>query len=196
MLVILRADYDFGAHIHAFRWKDQNIVLDVNSGAIHVLDEVAWQLLGKIMEYRGDINQAREYCCQHFLPEEVDEALSDFMTAYQEESLFTEADDMQIDFSGLMIKAVCLNIAHACNMKCKYCFASQGDFGLKPSLMTLETGKQSLDFVIEKSGGIKNIEVDFFGGEPLLNIDVVKELVFYGRQREVETGKHFNYPDY
>ncbi|MEN6461711.1 MAG: thioether cross-link-forming SCIFF peptide maturase [Syntrophomonas sp.] len=75
----------------------------------------------------------------------------------------------------------------------KYCFASQGVFGLKPSLMSLETGKQSLDFVIEKSGGIKNIEVDFFGGEPLLNIDVVKELVQYGRQREVETGKHFNF---
>lgn len=191
--MFLGADYNFAAHIHAFRWKEQNIVLDVNSGAIHVLDEVAWQLLEKIMEYRGDINQARKYSCQYFRPEEVDEALSDFMTAYQEESLFTEADDMQMDFSGLKIKAICLNIAHACNMKCKYCFASQGDFGMKPALMSLETGKQALDFVIEKSGGIKNIEVDFFGGEPLLNIGVVKELVYYGRQREEETGKHFNF---
>ncbi|MGI5921171.1 MAG: thioether cross-link-forming SCIFF peptide maturase [Syntrophomonadaceae bacterium] len=189
----LRADYDFAAHLHMFRWKELNIALDVNSGAIHVLDEIAWQLLQKITDCRGDIDQARNDCYQKFPAAEVDEALGEIMEAYREEALFSEAVDIPFDFSGLMVKAICLNIAHACNMKCKYCFASQGDFGLKPSLMSLDTGKQALEFVIAKSGQLKNIEVDFFGGEPLLNIEVIKKLVAYGRQREKETGKHFNF---
>lgn len=191
--MISLAAYEFDANIHMFKWKDLNIVLDVNSGAIHVLDEPAAVLLRRIIELRGDCNQAVQDSYKVFPPEVIDEALADIMTAYQEESLFTGPIDMPIDLTGLTVKALCLNIAHACNMKCKYCFASQGDFGMKPSLMSLETGKQAFDFLIARSGGRKNLEVDFFGGEPLLNINVVKELVGYGRQREAETGKHFNF---
>lgn len=186
-------DYNFKAHIHMYRWNELNIVLDVNSGAIHVLDEVAYQLLEEIVTNQGDIPKAIETCTRIFPRAEVTEAAGDITSAYEAEALFTAEEDLVVDLSGMKPKALCLNIAHACNMKCRYCFASQGDFGMKPALMSLDIGKKSLDFLIAQSAGIKNLEVDFFGGEPLLNADVVRELVRYGREREVQADKHINF---
>ncbi|NMR96222.1 4Fe-4S cluster-binding domain-containing protein, partial [Vibrio parahaemolyticus] len=92
-----------------------------------------------------------------------------------------------------IVKAMCLHVAHDCNLKCRYCFASQGNFNGERKLMDLETGKKALDFLVKSSGNRRNLEVDFLGGEPLMNFDVVKELVFYGRELEKKHNKHFRF---
>jgi uncharacterized protein len=187
------ASYDFKANIHLYQWNDLNILLDVNSGAIHVLDELARDFITCLMKNRGDFYLAVEDCSQRFPSPEVMEVANEVLAAYEEGELFTPEEELSLDLSLLPIKALCLNVAHACNMKCRYCFARQGDFGMKPALMSLEVGKKAFDFLIANSSGVRNLEVDFFGGEPLLNFEVVKGLVFYGRQLEQETGKHFNF---
>lgn len=186
-------NYNFAANIHLFRWKELNILLDVNSGAIHVLDEMAYCLIDKIISYNGDITKAVEDLSHEFPRNEIEELMRELEEAYAKEAIFTESLLPYVDLSSMNIKAICLNVAHACNMKCKYCFASQGDFGMKPCLMTLETAKKAMDFLIEQSGNIRNLEVDFFGGEPLLVADMLKDLVVYCRQREAECNKRFNF---
>jgi len=187
------AGYDFNANIHLYRWNELNILLDVNSGAIHVLDNLANDFVTCLMKNRGDFYLAVEECSLRYPSSEVMEVATEILAAYEDGEIFTPEEDLTLDLSILPIKALCLNVAHACNMKCGYCFASQGDFGMKPALMSLEVGKKAFDFLITNSNGVKNLEVDFFGGEPLLNFEVVKELVLYGRKLEEETGKHFNY---
>lgn len=186
-------DYDFAAGIHLYRYNELNILLDVNSGAIHLLDELAYCLLEKLVVLRGDREKVLAAMEKEFPAEEIAEAFREMEGAEENGSLFTEFAIPVVDLSQLSVKAICLNIAHACNMKCSYCFASQGDFGLKPALMSLETAKKSLDFLLEKSGERKNLEVDFFGGEPLLVFPVIRELVPYARGRERERGKRFNF---
>ena len=185
--------YDFEAGIHLFRYQELNILLDVNSGAIHVLDDISYRFIEKLRDYEGDNEQVIKELGSEFSNEDLDEVAAELESAYQAEAIFTKEDDLRLDFSHLQIKALCLNVAHVCNMKCHYCFASQGDFGLKPGLMSLQTGQKALDFLIAKSGSVKHLEVDFFGGEPLLNIAMLKELVCYGRQREAEWSKKFNF---
>lgn len=187
------AGYDFDAHIHLYKWNDLNILLDVNSGAIHVLDELAFDFINGLIKYKGDFYRAMEDCLTGYKQQEVEEMMQEILVAYEKGAIFSEPDDIVVDLSQMAVKALCLNIAHSCNMKCTYCFASQGDFGLKPSLMSQTTGRQALDFLVKASGDIRNVEVDFFGGEPLLNFDVVKELVEYGRKLEQETGKNINF---
>lgn len=186
-------NYNFKAHIHLFKTRNLNILLDVNSGAIHVLDELSYRLIESLIESEGDLGQARHSVSRDFSEEEVREAEEELQRAYQERLIFTEPESISINLPAFYVKALCLNVAHACNMKCHYCFASQGDFGMKPSLMTLETAKAALDFLIARSGPIHNLEVDFFGGEPLLVADMLQQLVLYGRQREKESHKRFNF---
>lgn len=185
--------YDFAADIHLFRWKELNLLLDVNSGAIHILDDISCRFIEKLRDYAGDSDQVMEDLEAEYSGNELWEVVEELESAHKVGAIFTEADILLADLSDLPIKAICLNVAHACNMKCRYCFASQGDFGMNPCLMSLETGQRALDFLIEKSGRVKNLEVDFFGGEPLLNAVMLRELVQYGRQREEESGKHFNF---
>lgn len=189
----LPVNYDFEANLHLFHWKDMNILLDVNSGAIHLLDDVAAEVMQALIANQGDGARVLEQLSEEFAREEIEDILGEIEEAFAEQALFTEDLFPRIDLSEMNVKAICLNVAHSCNMKCGYCFASQGDFGLKPSLMDIETARKAMDFLIEKSGPIKNLEVDFFGGEPLLVADMLRELVAYCRQREKEAGKHFNF---
>jgi len=187
------AAYDFDANIHMFRYNDLHIVLDVNSGAVHLLDDLAAAFIMELINSRGDMYMAMERCMAAYPQEAVMETMNEIMALMENDALFSEEDEIALDLAGLPLKALCLNVAHVCNMNCGYCFASQGDFGLKPSLMSLETGKRALDFLVENCGGVKRLEIDFFGGEPLLNAGVVKELVDYGRELEAQTGKTFNF---
>jgi uncharacterized protein len=187
------AAYDFSAHIHLFRWQQVNILLDVNSGAVHVLDDLAARLVHLLIKYQGDFYQAVEKASQEYPPEQVMETVTEILTAYENGALFSEPEQVPLNLLELPVKALCLNVAHACNMRCRYCFASQGDFGMGKALMSLKTGQKALDFLVEKSGGVKNLEVDFFGGEPLLNADMIRDLVAYGRQIEQSSQKKFHF---
>jgi len=187
------AAYDFDANIHIFQYRDLNIVLDVNSGAVHLLDDLATDFIKEMKNSRGDFYMAMEKCMARYPQDEVMETMNELLALMENDSLFSEEEEIILDLAGLPLKALCLNVAHACNMKCGYCFASQGDFGLKPALMSLDTGKRALDFLIENCAGVRRLEIDFFGGEPLLNAGVVKDLVLYGRDLEAKTGKSFNF---
>ncbi|HEX3011872.1 MAG TPA: thioether cross-link-forming SCIFF peptide maturase [Syntrophomonadaceae bacterium] len=187
------AAYNFEANLHMYKFGEANIVMDINSGAIHMFDDVAYALLQNLVRCQGDMYHAAEICGHTFPPAQVSEAVVELMALYEEGSLFTEDEDIHFDWPEVPVKALCLNIAHTCNMRCTYCFAGQGNFGLQEGLMPIDIGRQALDFLIDRSQGIKHLEVDFFGGEPLLNQNMMKELVEYGRQREAETGKRFNF---
>lgn len=187
------ANYDFKAHIHLFKWQEHNLLLDVNSGAIHVLDDASCKFISKLMQVKGDFDVARECLAQEIPALELDEIIAEVSAAIQAGALFTPAEFWPVDLSAMQVKALCLNVAHACNMKCSYCFASQGDFGMDACLMSLETACQALDFLMEKSGAVKNLEVDFFGGEPLLVAPMLKDLVQYGRKLEKQYNKKINF---
>lgn len=183
--------------IHQYKMNGYNIVLDVESGSIHTVDDVAYDIIElyettPIEEIISIIT--RRY---NVTREDVQEVAEELETLREEGKLFTE--DL---FSGQadlfkqrqsVVKALCLHVAHACNMTCGYCFAGKGEYHGEKALMSYETGKQALDWLIENSGSRKNLEVDFFGGEPLLNIEVIKQLVAYGRSRETECGKQFRF---
>ncbi len=185
--------YDFAAGIHLFRWKELNLLLDVNSGAIHILDEIGTKFIEKLQAYAGNAIQARKDLATQYTDDELQEVEIELESLRAAGAIFTEEELLLADLSDLPIKAICLNVAHACNMKCRYCFASQGDFGMEAGLMSLATGQKALDYLVEKSGPVKNLEVDFFGGEPLLNLAMLRELVQYGRQKEAAAGKRFNF---
>lgn len=188
--------------VHCYKLSGLNIVLDVYSGSVHVVDEVAYDII------EGYETKTREELTREMLtkykdredvtPEELDECFAQIEALREAGKLFTpdtfedKAGDLKKKTSGV-VKALCLHVAHTCNLNCSYCFASQGKYHGDRAVMSLEVGKRALDFLIENSGSRRNLEVDFFGGEPLLNFDVVKELVKYAREREVECGKNFRF---
>lgn len=186
-------NYDFDAHIHLYKFDGLNILLDVNSGAVHLLDDMGFCFMLNLKQNQGDFNKAVKQTADIYPLKEVKEIEEEIRQKTKENSLFTFPQDINLDLTGMQVKALCLNVAHACNMKCTYCFAGQGSFGGKPALMASDTGKKALDFLVQKSGKARNLEVDFFGGEPLLNFKVVKEIVAYGRELEKTTGKKFNF---
>lgn len=183
--------------IHRFTKNGLNFLLDVNSGAVHLLDDVSYAVSGLIDE------KMTETC-----PDAIVEALPQYDAAAVREAyaelydlkkngqLF--ADDDYIDVSkyipvGAPVKALCLHVAHDCNLRCQYCFASTGDFGTGRKIMPFEVAKKAIDFVISRSGKRRNIEVDFFGGEPLMAWDTVKQTIDYARSIEEEHGKKFRF---
>ncbi len=185
--------------LHCFKNNGYNIVLDINSGAIHVVDEVTFDYLELIdehgMDYATSIIKERY---PQISEDEIEECKSEILELKEAGELFTEDTyrDKIIDFSGrqTVVKALCLHISHDCNLACKYCFADEGEYhGGKRELMSFEVGKAALDFLVANSGTRRNLEVDFFGGEPLLNWDVVKRLVEYGRSIEKEHDKNFRF---
>ena len=183
--------------IHRFQSNGINIVLDINSGCIHLVDQVAYDLL-PLMEEGKQPEQIREILGERYTADQIESAYAECSQLRKDGMLFTEdvyekAIDAFTENRQTVVKALCLHIAHDCNLACRYCFAGEGEYHGRRAMMSADTGKKALDFLIENSGSRKNLEVDFFGGEPLLGWDVVKELVHYGRQREKETGKRFRF---
>ena len=186
--------------IHQYKLGGKNIVIDVCSGSVHVVDDVAYdvidlyekcskqEILDKLsVKYKGIEGFSTEELCECF--EQV-EFLKEKGKLFTKDSFMPMADTLKKKTAGV-IKALCLHIAHSCNLNCSYCFASQGKYHGERALMSFEVGKRALDFLVENSGTRRNLEVDFFGGEPLMNFDVVKDLVKYARSIEKEKGKNF-----
>jgi len=178
--------------IHKYKKNGLNIVLDVNSDSIHIVDDVVFDLLDfyPMIKNKG-IQELKNKYSKEILDEAINEI--DFLVA--QEQLFTKtySSDAFNVYNDPVIKAMCLHVAHDCNIRCQYCFASQGDFKRKRSMMSLEVGKEALLYLAQNSGNHYNLEVDFFGGEPLLNFDVVKALVHYGRSIEKKYHKNFRF---
>lgn len=184
------------------------IVMDVNSGSVHVADPVLYDAVALAAPEAGELQKpeplsahvqetVRKGLAGKYPADEIEEALSEMQSLVDAEELFTvDTYEPAIrDFKSrkTVVKALCLHIAHDCNLACRYCFAGEGEYHGRRALMSFEVGRKALDFLIEHSGTRRNLEVDFFGGEPTMNWDVVKELVRYGRQREKEAGKNFRF---
>lgn len=188
--------------MHQYKLNGFNIVLDTCSGSIHVVDEVAYDMIAMYKEKNADelISELLEkYKDREDVTEEdLKYCMEDIEALAQAGKLFTEDtfEDVAGTFkerSGNVIKALCLHVSHTCNLNCSYCFASQGKYHGERAIMSYEVGKRALDFLIENSGSRRNLEVDFFGGEPLMNWDVVKQLVAYARSVEKEHNKNFRF---
>lgn len=169
-------------------------MVDVNSGAIHILDELAYELVDRHPFTDREVLVTE--LAHTYSREAVLEAMDELESLEKDEQLYT-GDQYLDDFTKFgkqpVVKAMCLHIAHDCNIRCQYCFASQGDFKGDRSLMSFETGKRALEYLCEHSGNRRNLEVDFFGGEPLMNFEVVKQLVTFGRSIEDKYNKHFRF---
>ena len=186
--------------VHTFHCLDANIAVDVNSGAVHVLDQTAYDLLslldGPMAEHCPDEVAAQ---LPQYDRESLNCAWEDLYQLQQQGLLFTDDNYIDPEAAALMqkdapVKALCLHVSHDCNLRCKYCFASTGDFGTGYRMtMNVETAKKAIDFVIARSGKRHNIEVDFFGGEPLMAMDTVKATVDYARSLEKEHNKNFRF---
>lgn len=182
--------------IHQFRIFDTNMVLDVNSGAVHILDDVAARVLSCFDENGAPAEEKVSLLKQELGEEVVDEALSELETLKANELLFSSDPYEEIFTSRTtptVVKALCLHMAHDCNLRCKYCFAGEGNYHGEKSLMSPDVARKAIDFVIENSGNRRNIEIDFFGGEPLLNLETVKRTVEYAREREKSANKRFRF---
>ncbi len=181
--------------VHQFKNNGYNILLDVSSGAIHVVDDVVYDV---VMLWES-LNQEEIFdkLKGRYDGEELSEAIEEVAALVKEGELFTkdQYEDYVLEFKKrpTVVKALCFHIAHDCNLACKYCFAEEGEYHGRRALMSFEVGKEALDFLIANSGSRRNLEVDFFGGEPTLNFQVVKDLVAYGREQEKIHNKNFRF---
>ena len=182
--------------IHQYKSNGYNIVLDVESGAVHVVDDITYDVISLYEENSADeiISKLKS----SYNEDEIRECISEVKELVEDGQLFTE--DIYEPFvekfkekRQTVVKALCLHIAHDCNLACKYCFAEEGEYHGRRALMSFEVGKKALDFLVANSGNRVNLEVDFFGGEPLMNWDVVKQLVAYGRSLEEPNNKKFRF---
>ncbi len=182
--------------IHQYRNNGYNIVLDVNSGAVHVADDLVYDVI-ELLDAGVPRESVKERLKNKYDSSEVEEALEECEELKKEGVLFTEDiyEKAIMDFKArkTVVKALCLHIAHDCNLACRYCFAEEGEYHGRRALMSFEVGKKALDFLIANSGTRRNLEVDFFGGEPLMNWQVVKDLVAYGREQEKLHNKNFRF---
>ena len=187
--------------IHLFKFKNQNIVMDVNSGAIHLVSDIVYDILYffedlDLQMWEENKSRMTEALSAKYNEGDILDAVREIDELIEEDMLF--ADDSHVTTEMLenrdaVIKAMCLHVAHDCNMRCGYCFADDGAFLGERGLLTADMGKKAIDFLLEKSGSRHNLEIDFFGGEPLINFDVVMELVAYGREREQEFDKNIRF---
>ncbi len=185
--------------IHQYKLGGFNIVLDVCSGAVHVVDEIAYDIIAM---FEGNTQETVLRAMQEKYPQVTQEELAECyaqVASLQESGKLFSPDTFETVAGTLkektagVVKALCLHIAHTCNLNCSYCFASQGKYHGERAIMSYEVGKQALDFLMEHSGTRRNLEVDFFGGEPLMNFQVVKDLVAYARSVEKEKHKNFRF---
>ena len=181
--------------VHQYKNNGYNIVLDVNSGAIHIVDDLTYDVIALWEETsREEIIQRLN---KTYDEAEIKEAIEEIEELQKNGDLFTPDDYEEyigdVTKRPTVVKALCLHIAHDCNLACRYCFAEEGEYHGRRALMTYEVGKAALDFLIANSGNRRNLEVDFFGGEPTLNFQVVKDLVAYGREQEKIHNKNFRF---
>lgn len=183
------------ADIHKFKQGKDYYVIDINSGAVHVVDELVYDLLDD--EGLRKVEDLVAEFKDKYSEDEIKEAYGELEELVKEEILFSkdlyENIALASDNSQSFIKALCLNIAHDCNLRCKYCFADEGDYKGCRKLMTPEIGKKAIDFVLEKSGPRKNIEIDLFGGEPLMAFDTIKEIVEYAKDQQKLHNKNIRF---
>ena len=188
--------------IHQYKLGDYNIVLDVCSGSVHAVDEVAYDIIA-MYENNSKETVVAEIAAKYADREDITAAdieecyqqvtaLKDMGKLFAPDTFESMAGHLKAKTSGV-VKALCLHIAHTCNLNCEYCFASQGKYHGERAMMSFEVGKRAFDWLVENSGSRRNLEVDFFGGEPLMNFDVVKQLVEYARSIEKEKGKNFRF---
>lgn len=186
--------------IHKYKLFDMNIVLDVYSGAVHVVDDCLYDMLDYLLEPFTAEKECPDFIIdalsEKYPSDEIKDSYSDICELVDAGQLFT--DDCYEQFANnwnkkSVVKALCLHIAHDCNLRCKYCFAGTGEYHGARGMMSAETGKRAIDFVIANSGNRKNIEIDYFGGEPLMNFDVVKEITDYAKSEGEKHGKNFRF---
>ncbi|MDR3240436.1 MAG: thioether cross-link-forming SCIFF peptide maturase [Clostridiales bacterium] len=178
--------------IHKFSMNGLNLVMDINSGAIHVLDDAAYCVADDV-PHKTDAEIITAWA-DRFSEEELREALSELRLLIRQGDLYAPDIYETLDYAPApVIKALCLHIAHDCNLRCRYCFAGKGDYRGPRGLMTADVGRQAVDFLLAHSGSRQNLEIDFFGGEPTLNFGVVKEIVAYGREREKQFQKNIRF---
>ena len=183
--------------VHRYKNNGYNIILDINSGCIHVVDELVYDAVGLLDEGKT-AEQISEILNDTYPAQDIENALEEIQELKDKDMLFTtdiyeNAIEQFSEHHEPVVKALCLHSAHDCNLASRYCFAEEGEYHGHRELMTYETGKQALDFLIANSGSRRNLEVDFFGGEPLMNWQVVKELVRYGREQEKIHNKNFRF---
>ncbi len=185
--------------IHQYKLNGYNIVLDTYSGGVHCVDDLSYdiiELMDKGIE-REEIKKEMLEKYSGLKESDLEETFGEIDNLIENGQLFTEdnfkGQNLDLKKRDSVIKALCLHVAHTCNLNCEYCFAGQGKYHGEDALMSFEVGKAALDFLVKNSGTRKNLEVDFFGGEPLVNFDVVKRLVAYARSIESKTGKHFRF---
>ncbi len=195
--------------IHQYENNGYLIVMDINSGCVHVVDRICYDVIDALCNaFKGDPTAAQlqkdwvkdylyDYLGEDYSQEDIDEALAEVIELTEDGQLFsTDAYEEllpNVQERKTVVKALCLHIAHDCNLACRYCFAGEGEYHGRRALMSFEVGRKALDFLIENSGSRRNLEVDFFGGEPLMNWQVVKDLVAYGRSQEKSHNKNFRF---
>ncbi len=194
--------------IHQYKNNGYNIVMDIASGSVHVVDDVAYDVIAVLEPLVGELeeaapipeearSQAVSRLSERYSGEDIRDAMEDIQALIDGGELYTRDvyQEYVTDFKKrkTVVKALCLHIAHDCNLGCRYCFAEEGEYHGRRALMPFEVGKKALDFLIENSGSRRNLEVDFFGGEPLMNWETVKRLVEYGRSREAAHNKRFRF---
>ena len=194
--------------IHQYKNNGYNIVLDVYSGAVHVVDDLCYDVIAVLNEpdeeptaeiLKSDLTweNLKKRLGDTYSEKDLRDALDDVIELTEDGKLFTK-DEFEylvpiVKKRKTVVKALCLHIAHDCNLACRYCFAEEGEYHGRRALMSYEVGKKALDFLIANSGSRRNLEVDFFGGEPLMNWQVVKDLVAYGREQEKLHDKNFRF---
>ena len=188
--------------IHQYQLGGYNIVLDVCSGSVHTVDPLAYDMIALYEDHTRDkviaAMQEKYRSDAEITPQDIEECYDDITALKDAGKLFSPdnfepmAGKLKEKTAGV-VKALCLHIAHTCNLNCSYCFASQGKYHGERAVMSFEVGRQALDFLVANSGTRRNLEVDFFGGEPLMNFQVVKDLVAYARSIEKEAGKNFRF---
>ena len=177
------SNFNFKADLHRFELDGWKIVLDVNSGAVHIVDDVVWEILQAWEEGREVVGVARETYREAL--NELDQLQAEGLL-FSERALVTAREDR-------VVKALCLHLAHDCNLRCQYCFAATGSFGGDRGLMNQEVGRAAVDFLIRAAGSRRHVEIDFFGGEPLLNLPVLRDVIGYGRDKAREAGKEIKF---
>ncbi|WKY46823.1 thioether cross-link-forming SCIFF peptide maturase [Eubacteriaceae bacterium ES3] len=178
--------------IHQYQLNGLNIVLDVDTSSVLTVDELSYEILERYE--KNDKEAITQSLSPKYDKEEILEAYREIESLIKEGVLFSKHDYNPAEYGNTdLIKALCLHVAHDCNLKCEYCFAAQGDFEGEKCLMPLEVGKKAIDFLVRQSRNRKNLEIDFFGGEPLMNLEVVKQLVIYGNEVAKANDKNFKY---
>ena len=180
--------------VHTFKSNGYNFIVDGNSGSVHITDDLCCEIISE-KQYLPPLSDNIDKFGRKYSPSEIEEAYKEIENLKNEGTLFSPLQNIEEIFDkknkSTGLKALCLNVSHDCNLSCEYCFASKGDYKSGKRLMTKETALRAVDFLVENTESRHNIEIDFFGGEPLMNFDVVKETVRYGKKIEKQFGKEF-----